>query len=100
MLRNNQPIQQHSLSESVQTGIIYAEIFPGLVSPMEEREASIAAHYNWAEWVGLEWQERATVVAQYRTARLVKLHVEDAMHRELKRRENQRKRQGNQGGLR
>ncbi len=57
-----------------------------MVPELEERDAAAAAHYNWTDWRALEWQERATSVAHYRTRKLIDLHAHDAVAEDTDRR--------------
>ena len=68
----------------VHTGIQYLALLPGLVSGVEEREASIYCHYNWRAWGELTWHERAGGVAQYRTHKMVELHQNEAVASAIK----------------
>lgn len=72
---------------TVATGIEYKTRLPGLVSEFEEREAARFGHYNWTAWRQLSNEERAFVVAHYRTYHLVELHQNDAQSKELDRRQ-------------
>lgn len=68
----------------VPTGVQYLALLPGLVSGVEEREVSVYCRYNWREWGGLTWQERAAGVAQYRIHKLVALHQNEAVASAIK----------------
>lgn len=63
---------------------------PELVSPYEEREACRFSNYNWATWEDLPVEERATCVAHYRLNRLIQAHQQDAISREVERRNRER----------
>ncbi len=85
MTRARLPIQEHPLSEAIDTQIRYGVLAPGLVPIFEEREAAIFAHYNWTEWRLLDWHEQAAVVGHYRTHRQVEMHQNDVIAHEMRR---------------
>ncbi len=90
MLRDGERIESYPLSEQIDTGITYGTLLPDTVSPYEEREACIKGNYNWQEWQELSWQDRAEAVAHYRLGLLLDLHRNDALTRDMKRRQSLR----------
>ena len=86
MTRAGVPIAQHPLSEALNTGIVYGVLVPGVASQYEEREAAVFSHYNWTHWRELDWRDRAEAMAHFRLHRMVELHQNDVVAREVKRR--------------
>ncbi len=69
----------------VDTGIRYESLVPELVPDFEQREAAVFCRYNWGEWQRLDWQGRASSIAHFRLHNLVELHKNDAIARDIKR---------------
>lgn len=84
----------HPLTETVNTGIVYRALLPGLVPEIEAREAAVFGLYTWRQWQQLEWEERADGVAHFRIRRAIELHQNEAVTREIKRKSTQRGSQG------
>lgn len=84
--REGMPIQKYPLSNQVQTGITFRQLIPGVIAPVEEREASLANGYTWKEWLQLSRGERAEGIAHYRIHRIIEMHGEDAVSKESERR--------------
>jgi len=78
------------LQDTVDTGIELGGLLPGMVPLFEEREACCQSNYTWRQWHRLNGDERAEVVAHYRIRLILNLHRDDAMNKEMKRR-NRRK---------
>ena len=93
MTRNGQAIEAHPLRDTVDAGIEFEPLLPGLVPLYEEREAAAAAGYRWADWQSLTVEERAAAVAFVRLRRLVALHQGDAMNQAIERRSRQQQAQ-------
>lgn len=68
------------LKQRLKSGISFQEEH-GQVPEFEAREACVYANYTWVAWQELDWQERATSVAQYRMHNLIDAHVNDASTR-------------------
>lgn len=84
--RNGEPIQNVEVRDTVDPGISYDPLLPGLVPLFEEREAAVFSHYNWIEWQELPVGERAMAVAHLRLRKLIDLHGSDAVQRDAERR--------------
>jgi hypothetical protein len=78
------------LQDTVDTGIELGGLLPGMVPLFEEREACCQSNYTWRQWQRLNGEERAEAVAHYRIRLILNLHRDDAMNKEMKRR-NRRK---------
>ncbi len=52
----------------------------------EEREAARFNGYTWREWERLTRRERVDGVAYYRLAKLIDMHKDDAVSKEMDRR--------------
>lgn len=76
----------------LETGITYAVSFPGLVPPVEEREASRFSGYSWKEWQELPYNDRVECVAYFRVRRRIELHQHEAQERDIRRRQRQAER--------
>ena len=74
----------------ISTGIQYHALVPRLVSAVEEREAAVFNLYNWRDWRGLTWEERAEGMAFFRVHRAIELHQNEAVAREIKRQSSKR----------
>ena len=85
MSRAGQPIKSHPLREAIDTQIRYESLVPEIASLYEEREAAVFARYNWTEWRSLDWRDRSAAMAHYRTHRLIELHQNDVIAREMDR---------------
>lgn len=68
------------LKQRLRSGISFEET-AGQVPEFEAREACIYTNYNWSEWIELEVDERALLIAQYRMHNLIEAHVNDAASR-------------------
>lgn len=66
-------------------GITYRRIFPGLVPPIEEREAARFNGYTWNDWQRLPRYDRVEGVAYFRARRLIEQHQSDAQELESER---------------
>lgn len=85
-------LRDHPLPGMVSTGLHYDRLLDVLVPPIEERDACLFSLYNWTEWQRLEVSERAACIAHYRVHHLIQLHQQDAIHREMERRNEQSRR--------
>jgi hypothetical protein len=74
------------LQDTIDTGIVLGGLLPGMVPLFEEREASCQSNYTWKAWQRLTGEERAEAVAHYRIKLILNLHRDDAMNKEMKRR--------------
>ena len=71
-------------SQTVQTGVRYSAILPGLIPEIEERDAARFGGYTWQQWRELPLVERVDGVAYYRMTRIVEIHKEDAVSTDMK----------------
>ena len=85
MTRHGEPILELLPSQTVQTGVRYSALVPGMVPEVEERDAARFNGDTWAEWRKLSYDERVTGVAYYRLSRIIEMHKEDAVATEVKR---------------
>lgn len=69
-------------SGTVQTGVEYEPVAPGLVTKMEERDTAAEARIAWPQWCQMERYERVDEIAFRRTKRMVSLHQNAAVERE------------------
>lgn len=58
----------------------------GLISEVEDRDSARFNGYSWREWQKLPYQDRIDGVAYHRLRRLIEMHEEDAVTREVERR--------------
>ncbi len=83
--RHGEPISLLPLNQTVNTGVRYSAIVPGLVPEIEERDAGRFNGYTWHEWRTLHYAERVDNIAYYRLSRLIDMHKEDAVATETRR---------------
>jgi len=57
-----------------------------MISEIEDRDSAKFNGYSWREWQELLYQDRVDGVAYYRLRRLIDMHEEDAVSREVERR--------------
>ena len=50
-----------------------------MVPEFEEREAATFVQVSWAEWLEMDWQEKASAIAHYRAHNLIEAHVQHAI---------------------
>ena len=67
---------------TVQTGVEYEPIAPGLVTKMEERDTAAGARIPWTQWEQMERHQRVEEIAFRRTRQMVELHQNAAVERE------------------
>ncbi len=67
---------------TVQTGVEYEPVAPGLVTQMEERDTAAGARIPWTQWTRMERHERVSEIAFRRTKRMVELHQNAAVEKE------------------
>ncbi len=84
--RHGEPILDLLPSQTVNSGVSYNALIPGMVAEIEERDSSRFNGYTWAEWRKLSYDERVTGVAYYRLSRVIEMHKEDAVATELRHR--------------
>lgn len=63
----------------------------GLVPEVEERDAARFNGYSWKEWSGLLYEDHVEGVAYFRLRRLIDMHEEDSVAREVERRTKMRR---------
>lgn len=91
MHRYGTPLEDYPLHKPLHTGIEIVTNGSGIVPEYEEREAAVFALVPWAEWDNLNWHERASAVAHYRTHYSIEAHVNDAIDAERRRTERRGK---------
>ena len=79
------PIENVEPTSTIHTGITSKNQIPGNISWYEEHDARVSAGYNLHEWGSLSFEDRAMEVAHYRLRYKVKMHTDDAIDREIKR---------------
>jgi hypothetical protein len=60
-------------------------MIPGLVAPVEERDAARHSGYTWHDWGTLPYRERVDGVAYFRISRQMEMHKEEAMSKHMQR---------------
>jgi len=78
-MRKGIPLQEYLLGSKVNPDITLSSI-SGCVPELEEREAAVYCNYNWAQWLSLDWRERAASIAHYRLHWAIERHVQDAVN--------------------
>src|SRR3990167_7749890 len=81
-----EPIQSQQLRNTVQTGITYRRPSAGLVPEVEERGSARFNGYTRKEWSGLPYEDRVDGIAYYRLRKLIEMHEEETVSREINRR--------------
>src|SRR3990167_11038540 len=84
--RMGEPIWNQQPKNVVHTGITYRPAMAGLVPEVEERDSARFNGYTWKEWSGLPYEDRVDGVAYYRLRKLIEMHEEEAVSREINRR--------------
>lgn len=77
-------------TRTVQTGITYRMLIPGLVPNVEERDSAKHNGYTWKEWQELHYRERIDGVAYYRLTRQMEMHKEEAVSKAIERKTRSR----------
>ena len=85
------PITAYHL-RTLETGITYRQIVPGVVPEIEEREAARFSGYTWKDWRELPTQERVDGVAHFRLRRAIDMNRQDAQQKEAERKARQPRR--------
>jgi hypothetical protein len=89
--KNKKPIIEIAPGNTVSTGIRYANQVRGIVPDFEEYDAMIMAGYNTIEWKELNYMEKADAVAYMRLKKLIELHSNDAVQRNIEKMRNKGK---------
>lgn len=67
---------------TVNSGLVFEPVIPGLVPEIEEREACRFNGYTWHDWHDLPKEERVDAVAHFRLIKLIDMHQADASQRQ------------------